>query len=149
MDEKIIEKFKREDLSLASNLNRGLAFMLDELIVSMLFAVIYWNKFAAAGTFEQTLLLVNNLVLQVIILKVAYQSFFVWMYGATLGKLAFRIRVISIDLLDNPNLFISILRANVRIISEWILYLGFLWGLLNPAKQTWHDKMARTLVINV
>lgn len=147
-NEEIIEKFERENLSLASVPSRIGAFFVDEIIISFLFAIIYWNQFANAQTLEATILLVNSLVLHVIVLKIIYQSFFVWMYGATPGKMLLKIRVISIDLLDNPDLTMSISRACIRILSEWVLYLGFFWALLNPKRETWHDKIARTLVID-
>ena len=70
------------------------------------------------------------------------------MYGATLGKIAAKIRVIYIYDLSNPYLFYAILRSLVRVVSESIFYLGFLWAALNPKRETWHDKVARTLVIN-
>jgi len=49
---------------------------------------------------------------------------------------------------DNPNFAVSLNRAIFRIISEMIFYLGFLWGMFDPARQTWHDKTAKTLVID-
>jgi uncharacterized RDD family membrane protein YckC len=70
-------------------------------------------------------------------------------YGATLGKIAMKIRVIEIKTLQNPSIVSALNRAIFRIISEMLLYLGFLWGMFDPARQTWHDKTARTLVVNV
>ncbi len=34
-------------------------------------------------------------------------------------------------------------------ISGWVCYLGFLWMLWDSKRQTWHDKVANTLVIRV
>jgi uncharacterized RDD family membrane protein YckC len=70
------------------------------------------------------------------------------MYGATLGKIAMKIRVISTADLENPSLILSLSRAAFRIISESIFYLGFIWAYLNPKRETWHDRVANTLVIN-
>jgi uncharacterized RDD family membrane protein YckC len=50
--------------------------------------------------------------------------------------------------LQNPNIESSINRAIFRIVSESFFYLGFLWGFFDPARQTLHDKTARTLVID-
>ena len=82
-----------------------------------------------------------------IILKIIYQTFFVYQYGATLGKLAMKIKVIEIRTQSNPSFASSLNRAIFRIISEMFFYLGFLWGMMDPLKQTWHDKTAKTLVI--
>jgi uncharacterized RDD family membrane protein YckC len=35
------------------------------------------------------------------------------------------------------------------VISSNILYLGFLWMLWDGDRQTWHDKIAGTVVIKV
>jgi uncharacterized RDD family membrane protein YckC len=69
-------------------------------------------------------------------------------YGASIGKIMMKIRVIEINTLQTPNVISSLNRAIFRVISEMMFYLGFLWGLLNPKRQTWHDMTARTLVIN-
>jgi uncharacterized RDD family membrane protein YckC len=60
-----------------------------------------------------------------------------------------KIRVIDIQNLSNPNVLVALNRAIFRIISEMLFYLGFLWGMMDPNRQTWHDKTARTLVVNV
>ena len=59
-----------------------------------------------------------------------------------------KIRVISTIDLDNPNILYSLNRALIRIVSESLFYIGFLWALTNPKRETWHDRVARTLVIN-
>ena len=81
-------------------------------------------------------------------MKIVYQTFFVMQYGATLGKLAVKIKVIEIATLTNPNILSSLNRAIFRIVSEMLFYLGFLWGMMDPARQTWHDKTAKTLVVD-
>ncbi|MDQ7059804.1 MAG: RDD family protein [Sulfurimonas sp.] len=70
-------------------------------------------------------------------------------YGASIGKIVMKIRVIEIKVLNNPNVLVALNRAIFRILSEMLFYLGFLWGMLDPSRQTWHDKTAKTLVVNV
>ena len=106
------------------------------------------DSFSKAQTVEDIILLTNNYIMQYILMKIVYQTFFVMQYGATLGKLAMKIRVIDIATLDNPSFAVSLNRAIFRIISEMIFYLGFLWGIFDPWRQTWHDKTAKTLVID-
>jgi len=110
--------------------------------------VIYFDQIPDNVSTEEMISAINSLFGYVIILKVIYQTYFVWMYGATLGKIAMKIRVISTDDLENPSLMLSLSRATVRIISESIFYLGFVWAALNPKRETWHDKVANTLVVN-
>lgn len=38
-------------------------------------------------------------------------------------------------------------RAIVRLVSELVFYLGYLWMLWDPRRQTWHDKAARSIVV--
>jgi uncharacterized RDD family membrane protein YckC len=148
-EEELIKRFEQENITLASIPARAVAFMIDEVLVSLLFIAIYWDRFSNSVDIEQTVLLMNNMVMYVMLIKILYQGFFVWMYGATLGKMVAKIRVIYIYDLDNPSLGQSFLRAAVRIVSETVFYLGFIWAMLNPKREAWHDKAARTLVVNV
>jgi len=149
LSEEILKKLQRERITLATINRRGWAFFLDELIISILFSIIYTDSFAKATSLEQVIELTNILFLQVVLLKVIYHTFFVWMYGATVGKILLKIKVVSIEDFDNPTLLNSFIRATVRIVSEFIFYLGFLWAFFDKAKQAWHDKAAKTVVVNV
>jgi uncharacterized RDD family membrane protein YckC len=147
-NDELIEKFESENITLASLQKRGLAYLIDEILISVLFAVIYLDQIPDTMNTEEMIGAINGLFGYVIILKVIYQTYFVWMYGATLGKIAMKIRVISTADLENPSLILSLSRAAFRIISESIFYLGFIWAYLNPKRETWHDRVANTLVIN-
>ena len=148
-NEELIEKFERENITLAPLKKRALAYLIDEILVSLLFIFIYVDQIPDNATTEETITIINSLVFYVMVLKVVYQTFFVWMYGATLGRIAMKIKVISLEDLENPSLLFSLSRASFRIISESIFYLGFLWAVLNPKRETWHDKVSKTLVVNV
>lgn len=147
-DEQIIERFERENITLATIKKRAFAYTIDEVLISILFMIIFFGKVPQDASYEQTLNLLNSLFSYVILLKIIYQTFFVWYYGATPGKMMLKIRVISTINLENPSFIYSLNRAIVRIISESLFYVGFLWALTNPKRETWHDKVAKTLVIN-
>jgi len=147
--EEILNNLKRERLTLATINRRAIAFFIDEMIISILFYIIYADSFAKAGSLETVITLTNMLFFQVILLKIIYHTFFVWMYGATVGKILLKIKVVSVDEFDNPNLMSAFIRAVVRIISEFLFYLGFLWAFFDKARQAWHDKAAKTVVVNV
>ncbi len=102
----------------------------------------------SAQNMNEMINITNNFLLEYMFLKIVYQAFFTMQYGATIGKLLVKIRVIEIKTLANPNVLSSLNRAIFRVISEMFFYLGFLWGILQPSKQTLHDKTARTLVVN-
>jgi uncharacterized RDD family membrane protein YckC len=50
--------------------------------------------------------------------------------------------------MENPSIFYSASRAVVRLFSESVFYIGFIWAFLNPKRETWHDKFGKTLVVN-
>jgi len=147
-NDELIEKFESENITLAPLQKRGFAYLIDEILISVLFSFIYLDQIPENVTTEELLNTINSLFVYVVALKVVYQTFFVWMYGATLGKIAMKIRVISTADLGNPSLTLSLSRAAFRIISESIFYLGFIWAYINPKRETWHDRVANTLVIN-
>ena len=147
-DEEIIRRFERENITLASIKKRAFAYTIDEILISVLFMIIYFGQIPKDASYVETINLLNGLFSYIILLKIIYQAFFVWAYGATPGKMLMKIRVISTIDLSNPNILYSLNRALIRIVSESLFYIGFLWALTNPKRETWHDKVARTLVIN-
>lgn len=148
-EEELVKRFEQENITLASIPARAVAYVIDEVLVSILFIAIYWEQFTNSADIEQTIVLMNTMVMYVMLIKVFYQGFFVWMYGATPGKMVAKIRVIYMYDLDNPSPMQSLVRAIVRVVSEMVFYLGFVWAVLNPKREGWHDKAARTLVVNV
>ncbi|WP_331775684.1 RDD family protein [Sulfurospirillum sp. 1612] len=148
-DDQIIETFERENITLASIKKRLWAYTIDEILISVIFVIIYMGIIPPDATYEQIITLINSMFIYVVSLKIIYQTFFVWYYGATPGKILSKIRVISTVDIENPNLLSALNRAIVRIISESFFYIGFLWAFANPKRETWHDKIAKTLVVNV
>jgi uncharacterized RDD family membrane protein YckC len=145
--EEIENILHREHLQLAGISRRATAFFLDELLLSLLLIVSIWENFTHATDMTEVILLIQQFTLEYIVLKVLYQMFFVYKYGATLGKIALKIRVIELQTLANPSIASSLNRAIFRIISEMFFYMGFLWGMFDPMKRTWHDLSAKTIVI--
>jgi len=148
LNENIENLLHRENLTLASIQKRAVAFFIDELLLSFLLIIAMSDAFTNAKTVEDIIILTNSYMMQYILMKIVYQTFFVMQYGATLGKIAMKIRVIEIATLANPSFGVSLNRAIFRIISEMLFYIGFAWGMMEPARQTWHDKTAKTLVVN-
>lgn len=145
--ESIAERLERENIRLASFNKRLFAYLIDDVIISALFFVIYFDIFKnAAGDAQMMLNAINSFIWQLVLLKVLYHTFFVWRYGASLGKIVMKIMVLDASILDFPSLPKALVRACVRILSEWCFYLGFVWMLGNAAKQSWHDKLSGTIV---
>ena len=149
MNEDIQNLLHREGITLANIKKRAMAFFIDEMLLSFLFIIALWESFTTATNTEEIINLTNSFVLEYMALKIIYQTFFVFQYGASIGKIIMKIRVIEIKTLQNPNIVVSLNRAIFRVVSEMFFYLGFLWGMMDPSRQTWHDKTAKTLVTNV
>jgi uncharacterized RDD family membrane protein YckC len=70
--------------------------------------------------------------------------------GQTIGKRALGIRVYDFSGTGGP---IGYGRAFIRwlgrIVSGIPCYLGYLWMIWDQEKQTWHDKLATTVVVPV
>ena len=77
-----------------------------------------------------------------------------WIYfeggptGQTIGKKAVGIRVVDFNTGGPIGYGRAALRWVGRIPSG-ILFLGYLWMLWDPEKQTWHDKIATTVVVPI
>ena len=148
MDPQEIERLlHREELQLASITKRATAFFLDEFLLSLLLVISLWDAFASVENTLELIALSQQFTLEYIGLKIVYQTFFVMMYGATLGKMMMRIRIVELPDLENPSFLASLNRAVIRIISEMLFYLGFVWAMMDPLKRAWHDLSAKTLVI--
>lgn len=149
MNEEIENILHREGITLAPIKSRAMAFFIDEMLLSFLLVFALWDSFAQAKNIEEMIIVTNMFVLEYMAMKIFYQAFFTMKYGASLGKIVMKIRVIEIRTLQYPNVLSSLNRAIFRVISEMLFYLGYLWGMLDPSRQTWHDKTAKTLVVNV
>ena len=148
MNDEIQDSLHREGIELASIKKRSMAFFIDEMLLSLILLIALWDNFSQDMNLEETIMLTNTFVLEYMMMKVIYQAFFVMHYGASIGKLAMKIKVIELNTLENPNVLSALNRAIFRVISELVFYLGFLWGMLNPSRQAWHDLTAKTLVVD-
>ena len=147
--EELIDRLDAQSLKLTDIKRRSFAFFIDDIIVSFLVFMAFYNSFADAKDVEEIIVITNNLFIYIVAIKVIYHTFFVWQYGATMGKMLFKMRVVEQNSFYNLTFFNSLVRAVVRVVSEGVFYLGFLWGVLNPTKQTWHDKASGSIVIDV
>jgi len=148
MDERIDSLLQREHLELSSIRQRAAAFGIDELLLSIIMIVILWDAMAKAQTLESMIAVTNSFLLEYMAIKIIYQTFFTMQYGATLGKIIMKIRVIELSTLSHPSFLSAFNRSVFRVVSEILFYLGFVWAMLDPYRRSWHDRTARTLVID-
>ena len=136
-------------MKLASIQKRATAYFIDELLISLVLILSLWDSISQNLTTEEIIVLTNTFIIEFMIIKIGYQAFFTMQFGASIGKLLMKIKVVEIKTLDNPNVIVALNRGIFRVISEMFLYLGFLWGMLDKSSQTWHDKTSKTMVVNV
>ncbi len=148
MDEQLDTLLERERLAPAPIGRRVIAFGIDEMLVSVLIIVIFWDALVASQTFESHMALFNAYFFEIMAIKILYHTFFTMQYGASLGKMAMKIRVVELSTLGNPGLASSLNRGVFRAVSEIFFYLGFVWAMIDPYRRGWHDRTARTLVID-
>ncbi|WP_122893029.1 RDD family protein [Arcobacter peruensis] len=139
-----------DDLQLASMRSRATAFVIDDLLVTAIILIIFWNNIMAVSHDVNAMMyfMKTDLVMPLIFLKLVYQTVFVWYYGATVGKIVTKIRVIDSNNWGRVTLFSAVLRSIGRIFSEMFFYIGFLIGFFNDGRKTFHDLTGKTLVVN-
>jgi uncharacterized RDD family membrane protein YckC len=144
-----LDQIDTNDLKLASMRSRVKAFVIDDLSITILVLVILWDKISSTnGDLISTMAVMNEAFLQIIILKFIYQTFFIWYYGATIGKQIAKIKVIDFNSYSRVSLVNSCIRSAGRVISESVFYLGFFLAYFGDARQTFHDKFSKTLVVD-
>jgi uncharacterized RDD family membrane protein YckC len=143
------KEINTNNLELASSKKRLYSFVIDDLLVTIIAMLILWTPIQnTQGNYDAVISVMNTAFLQIVFVKVAYQTFFIWYYGATLGKMLVKIRVIDFNHFGKITFVQSLLRALTRIASEAIFYIGFILSFYTESKQTLHDKFAKTLVVN-
>lgn len=144
------EQIDISKLQLASMRSRAFAFVIDDIIVTLLIMFAYWDTIVAASNSSEELiyLMQTKLVVPLMFLKVIYHTFFVWYSGQTIGKRVVKIRVIDADNWGSVNFVQALFRSFGRVVSEMFFYIGFLIGFFNDGRKTFHDFTGKTLVVN-
>ena len=105
---------------------------------------------ASLATFSMASLVgvIGSVILYAI--EIAYFVYFIGSKGQTLGKMAMKIKVVKVGTNEAPGYIKAFLRDIIgKILSSIVFCLGYLWMLWDSKKQTWHDKIAGTVVIRV
>ncbi|MEA3352582.1 MAG: RDD family protein [Campylobacterota bacterium] len=138
-----------ENLQLASMSSRIKAFVIDDILITLVVFVMLWDQISAAnGDIGVVASLMNQAFFEIIALKFIYQTFFIWYYGATLGKIFAKIKVIDFDNFGRVSFINALIRSLSRIVSEAFFYIGFIIAFYTDSRQTFHDKFGKTLVVN-
>lgn len=151
--------------TLASVGQRALARIIDGLIAGaaggIIGAILGVIIFAAAASGSETGSILTFgvsfvVILLIAIIGLAYETLMLTFYGATFGKMVMKIKVVSVETGENPQLLNALLRFALPGVMGLIPIVGGLAALacwLSPLfdssgrQQGWHDKVAKTVVI--
>jgi uncharacterized RDD family membrane protein YckC len=118
----------------------------------------FWQRFAAA-ILDGLILAIPSIILVLVLgraagqalqtlLSLAYFTYFEGgPTGATLGKRALGIRVYDLRQGGPIGYGRGFVRWISRILSTIPILLGYFWMLWDGEKQTWHDKLAGSVVV--
>ncbi|HXG46349.1 MAG TPA: RDD family protein, partial [Methylomirabilota bacterium] len=68
--------------------------------------------------------------------------------GTTLGGIVLGLKIVRTD--GSPlNAAVAIVRALAAFFSALVLFLGFFWAGWSRERQSWHDRIAGTLVVRM
>lgn len=135
----------------AGFVSRLLAYAIDLAIVVVTIVFVSWVITTTADLlpFIPQLPSAVRLIIvgaTIILFVSSYYVFFWSLAGQTPGKMLLGVRVVRVD--GRPLTFRrSVLRFLGYIVSFLVLYLGFLWILVDNRRQGWHDKIADTCVV--
>ena len=134
----------------ASITKRSFAFLIDDIIVSLLFIAIYYDKIVLLSTPESLRLFLEQNLWVLLFLKIAYHTFFIGLNGQTIGKYLVKIKAVDEnDFSKTISWNKAFLRAVVRTIGEMLFYFTFIVAFFDEKRQTLHDKIGKCVVINV
>lgn len=149
MEDEYLDNMEREGLVLASIKTRFSAFMIDYLLVFVIVYAIFFNALDGVEDIETMIIVITDATIKGFIIKFIYESFFVYYYGATVGKIFMKIRILHIESFDDLSLLESIGRSGIKILNEYIFYFGCMFAFAGGLKQTLHDRAVKSIVVYV
>ncbi len=146
-DDKIEQMLYRENLKVAPLKKRIFAYFIDDALISILFIVMLFSSFDLLEDKEAFLQSMQANLMYFILLRGFYQCIFTYFYGASIGKILLKMRVVQLDTLDHPNLLNAIVRAFFRELGQMLFYITFFFALNDVFVRTLHDRIVKTIVI--
>ena len=139
----------------AGFVTRLIAFAIDQLIVGFIVAVVvllaefvtgafgvndWFGTRDLAGTIVTTLVVVVGALIFLL-----YDLLFWMLAGQTPGKRFLGVRIVRTD--GHRLRWGNAIRRKVAYWISAILFLGYLWVIVDSRRQAWHDHLAGTLVV--
>ena len=112
------------------------------MIVYPIFYLIYGDTFLEKSSDFTTLNTVINYIFPFVSVVLLWKS-----KGATPGKMLIKATIVDATSFDEPTTKQLVVRYFAYILSMIPLFLGYFWAGWDARKQTWHDKLAHTVVV--
>lgn len=141
--DEIVDEGQYDSFALAAPTSRFAAYLIDILILGIISVFTVYAAFMIAEK-SWDMSVATPYGIKVFIL--AYVLYFIVLTahtGQTLGKKLLRLQVVA---QSGEN--IGLKAAVIRLIVNLIL-IGSIWAFIDSNRQTWHDKVAKTFVVNV
>jgi len=145
-------------LPIASNGKRITAFVIDDLVINFFLMSIFSSQLTSlmsgiTEVNEEAIMMINQFIMEnlsiVLAVKVLYHTVLIWQSGMTLGKYIVRIKAVDMHSGERLSFVQAFWRASVRLVSEMLFYIGFMFAFFSPLHQTLHDKLSNSVVIDV
>ena len=127
---------------------RLFAFGID-MLISGIIVLIFKLSFSRAGGFfgEPILFSFTPLDIAAYLLGISYFVVFTYFSGATIGKLIFKLRVISLAPEADLTFFDILYRETIGRYLSGLLMIGYIYAACNAKKQAFHDVLCDTGVV--
>ena len=113
----------------------------------------FWRRFAAAfidglivGVVPGMIVRGGNGNVLSFLIGLGYSVWMLSTYSATVGMMVLKIKITK-ESGGKVTYQDGILRYFASILSAVTLFLGYFWMIWDPKKQTWHDHIAKTVII--
>jgi uncharacterized RDD family membrane protein YckC len=145
-------------LPIAGNTKRVTAFVIDDIVINIFLMIIFSSQLTAlmSGITEvntEAIMMINQFIMEnlpiVIAVKVLYHTVLIWQSGMTFGKYIVRIKTVNMYSGERLSFIQAFWRASVRLVSEMLFYIGFVFAFFSSLHQTLHDKLSNSVVIDV
>ncbi len=148
---------------LATTGRRTGAMMIDSLVLSIFVLILFYDPLMALSShivaattpesmqavYDEMRVFNRQSLPYIFALYILYHTIFIWQTGMTLGKYILKVKVVSIDKGQQLTFSKSLIRATMRTAGElFLFYIPFLPAFFTPLKQTLHDRLAGSVVID-
>lgn len=133
----------------AGIVSRAIAFIIDAIVISLAASITGYaissvlNLLDLGGTRDPERFQ-GVIALGALLATIAFVYFTAafWLFGRTVGKLTFGLRVVRADG-GRPHLGQAVVRTLGYVVSSFLM-LGFIAIALSRQRRAWHDRLART-----